>query len=91
MKPLSGEFALLVLVALCGLGGVSPVLSVTIGTAGFLCSSWPKYFALWGKAKEVGRLGAVSTALGLSALNALVAVLASYGLGAVMRILAASA
>jgi hypothetical protein len=88
MKPLSGEFVLLVLVALCGFGGVAPLLSVSIGMAGFLCASWPKYFALWGRAKEVGGLGAVGTALGFSALNSLVAVLAAYGLGAVMRMLA---
>jgi len=38
MKPLSGEFVLLVLVALCGFGGVAPLLSVSIGMAGFLCA-----------------------------------------------------
>lgn len=82
---LPAEFLLLVLVALCGFGAVSALLSISVGTAGLLCSSWPKYFALWGQARAVGKLGAWTASLGLSVLNALVAVLAAYGLGVAMR------
>lgn len=82
---LPAEFLLLVLVALCGFGAVSPLFSISVGTAGLLFSSWPKFFALWGHARDVGKLGAWGASLGRSALNALVAVLSAYGLGVAMR------
>lgn len=80
------EFLLLVVAAFCGLGAVSALVAVPLATGGLLVSSWPKYYALWGRASQTGKLGAVKLTLTLSLLNALVAVFAAFGLGMALRL-----
>lgn len=79
------EFLLLLVCVACGFGAVSPMVVISVGTAGLLMSSLPKYGALWGRAKELDRLSAVKSSMAVSVMNALVAVSASYGVGLVAR------
>ncbi|WBT37810.1 MULTISPECIES: hypothetical protein [Hyphomicrobium] len=85
MNVLSVEYLLLVICAVCGLGAVSGLVVVPVGMAGLCVTSLPKYQAFWQRANDVNRLGAVKASMTLSALNALIAVSASYGLGLVLR------
>ncbi len=77
----------MVLCALAGFGGLSAVLVISVGTFGLLTRSWPKYIALWERAREVDRLSALWLSMALSVLNAFVAASASYGMGLVLRLL----
>lgn len=87
MKVLSAEYLLLVMCALSGFGGLSALLVISVGTFGLLTRSWPKYLALWGRARDVDRLGVLWQAMAVSVLNAFVAVAASYGMGLVLRLM----
>lgn len=89
MKALSAEYALLVLCALAGFGGLSAFLVILVGTIGLLTRSWPKYLALWERAREVDRLGGLWQVMAVSVMNAFVAALASYAMGLVLRLLQA--
>lgn len=87
MKLVPVEFVLLFLCCLCGFGAISALVAVPVAAAGLLASSLPKYLAFWGRARDVGRVGAVLSSMGLSVLNALSAATAAYGMGLVMRLL----
>lgn len=91
MRVLSAEYALLVAVAFCGFGAIPALIAVPVGVVGLLFSSWPKYFALWPRARAVNKVGALGVTMGLSALNAAVAVLAAFALGWVLRLVAVGA
>jgi hypothetical protein len=86
MKGSTVEFVLLMVCAVCGVGAASGLVVLPVGVAGLLCSSWPRYLILWDRAKDVGRHGAVRITMAASALNALVAVGAAYGLGLATRL-----